>query len=97
MIMDAAKDAFRQSKVLELRYAGFNRLVEVHAIGYSRDGHAIMRCWQLSGGGKGKRVGWRLIRLDDAAAAHISSDGSAAPRRGYKRGDRDMERILLEL
>jgi hypothetical protein len=72
-------------------------LVEVHAIGYSPEGHPIMRCWQLNGGARRERVGWRLIRLDDAATPHIGADSSAAPRPGYKRGDRNMERIVLEL
>jgi len=38
-----------------------------------------------------------LIRLDEGATAHISPDPSAAPRPGYKRGDRDIDRIMVEL
>ncbi len=97
MLIDAAKDALRQGKVLELRYDGLSRFLEVHAVGYSREGHPIMRCWQVGASAKRDRGGWRLIRLDERAAAHISPDQSAAPRPGYKRGDRNIDRIMVEL
>jgi len=56
-----------------------------------------LRCWQVGDSTKRERVGWRLIRLDEGATAHISPDPSAAPRPGYKRGDRDIDRIIVEL
>jgi hypothetical protein len=97
MLIDTARDALRQGKVLELRQDGLSRFVEVHSLGYGREGHAIMRCWQVGGGGKRERVGWKLMRLDEGATAHIGVDASAAPRPGYKRGDREMARIVVEL
>jgi hypothetical protein len=97
MWMDTAKDALRQGRVLELRYDGFSRFVEVHALGYDRDGHGLMRCWQVSGGAKAERVGWKLMRVDRGFEAHVATDESLAPRPGYKRGDRDMDRIIIEL
>jgi hypothetical protein len=97
MLIDAAKDALRQGKVLELRHDGLSRFVEVHAVGYSREGHPIMRCWQVGASTKRERSGWRLIRLDEGATAHIGPEASAAPRPGYKPGDQDIERIMVEL
>jgi hypothetical protein len=98
MLIDVAKDALRQGKILELRYDGFSRYVEVHALGYNRDGHVLMRCWQVGGGStKRERVGWKLMRLDRGFSPCIGADASAAPRPGYKRGDRDMTRIVVEL
>jgi YD repeat-containing protein len=98
MWIDTAKDALRQGRALELRYDGYSRFVEVHALGYNRDGHALMRCWQVSGGGvKSERVGWKLMRLDRGFDAYVSTDPSLGPRLGYKRGDRNMHRIIVEL
>jgi hypothetical protein len=97
MLIDAAKDALRQGKVLELRHAGLGRFVEVHAVGYSREGHPVMRCWQIGTSTKRERSGWRLIRLDEGATAHIGAEASAAPRPGYKPGDQHIERIMVEL
>lgn len=98
MWIDTACEALRQKKVLELRYDGFSRCVEVHAVGYSKPGHPLMRAWQVSGGSSsGERTGWKLMRLDEAIGAHISEVPSRAPRRGYKRGDAAMGRIVCEI
>lgn len=97
MLIDAAKDALRQGKVLELHRAGLSRFVEVHAVGYTREGRPIMRCWQIGASPKRERAGWRLIRLDEGDTAHIGPDASAAPRPGYKPGDQDIDRIMVEL
>ena len=98
MLIEIACEALRRKKVLELRYDGFSRCVEVHAAGYSKAGHPLMRAWQVSGGSSGgERSGWKLIRLDEAIGAHIADASSEAPRRGYKRGDPAMARIVCEI
>jgi len=98
MLIDIACQALRQRKVLELSYDGCSRMVEVHAVGWTAAGHAIMRAWQLSGGGaSGDRQGWKLMRMDEARGWRILEDASGAPRKGYKRGDPAMSRIVCEL
>jgi hypothetical protein len=98
MWIDAAKDALRQGRVLDLIYDGASRSVEVHAVGYDDHGNPLMRCWQVSGGGaKGERAGWKLMRLDKGLDPHVGSNASGAPRPGYKRGDSAMARIVVEL
>ncbi len=98
MWLQTAGDALRRKKVLELRYDGFSRCLEVHAVGYSAAGHPVMRAWQVSGGSSsGERTGWKLMRLDEARAAVIGEMPSGAPRPGYKRGDRGIERIVCEV
>jgi hypothetical protein len=44
MFIEQAKEALTLGKCLELRYSGFVRLVEVHAIGYSQAGNGAARC-----------------------------------------------------
>lgn len=98
MLIETACDALRRRRVLELHYDGYSRAVEVHAVGYSKPGHAILRAWQVSGGSaSGERVGWKLMRLDEASGAHVSDTPSQAPRLGYKRGDAAMDRIICEV
>ncbi|WP_082663379.1 hypothetical protein [Sinorhizobium sp. Sb3] len=89
MYAAAACDALNRGLCLELRYDGFSRVVEVHAVGATKDGNDIMRVWQVRGGSNsGERQGWKLMRLDEAVSAHVIDEKSEAPRRGYVRGDK---------
>ncbi len=98
MWIEQACAALRTARVLELRYAAFSRWVEVHAVGYSKAGHPLMRAWQVRGGSaSGQRAGWKLMRLDEAQASILSEEVSQAPRRGYRRGDPAIDRIVCEL
>jgi hypothetical protein len=98
MLIETACQALREGKVLELRYDGYSRCVEAHACGYTKQGHAVLRAWQVSGGSaSGERQGWKLMRLDEASGAQISSEPSQAPRKGFKTGDPAMARIVCEV
>ena len=98
MWMDTACAALQQGRRLELRYDGYTRIVEVHAVGVSSARHAAMRVWQVRGGSvSGERSGWKLMRLDEALSAHIIDEPSEAPRSGYKRGDKDLVRIHCQI
>ncbi len=82
----------------ELRYNGFVRVVEVHAVGFSKNNDPIARVWQVNGGSAGtETVGWKLLRLDQAVGGVVLEEPSEAPRPGYKSGDRAMSRIVCEL
>ncbi len=86
-------DALANGKRLELRYDGYSRVVEVHAVGISSDGNWLMRVWQVRGGSvHNEPVGWKLMRLDEGFSAYVLNEDSVAPRPGYKRGDRAMPR-----
>ena len=88
MWMDTAVEALEKGCVLELRYSGFSRWVEVHTAGTLTTNHPGMRVWQVRGGSvSNEPVGWKLMRLDEAFSAHVTDEPSAAPRPRYKRGD----------
>lgn len=83
--------ALAASKCLELRYDGYSRVVEVHAVGRTKEGNWVMRVWQVRGGSvSNERVGWKLMRLDEILSTHILNEKSMAPRPQYKRGDPAM-------
>lgn len=83
-------EAVRQRKRLELRYDGYVRVVEVHVVGRSTEGHDLMRVWQVRGGSRSEPVGWKLLRLDEALSAHVLDEQAQVPRVGYKRDDKAM-------
>lgn len=98
MYSDTACDALKKGVCLELQYHGFSRIVEVHAVGVSTAGNPVMRVWQVRGGSvSDEPTGWKLLRLDEATGAALTNEKSAAPRPGYKPGDKGMTRIICEL
>ena len=98
MLTDEACAALSSGRCLEIRYDGFLRVVEVHAVGYSTAGKPVMRAWQVRGGSvSNEPVGWKLMRLDEARSAGVLDEAAQSPRPGYKRGDRNMSRIICQL
>jgi hypothetical protein len=93
-----ATDALKTGRRLELQYDGYIRVVEVHAVGSTRENNEIMRVWQVRGGSaKNESSGWKLLRLDEAISARIIEERSDAPRTGYRQNDRAMSRIYAQL
>lgn len=97
MNIQTACEALHSKRRLEIRYDGFFRVVEVHACGYTDEGYAVMRVWQVRGGSvSGERAGWKLLRLDETLGFRLLDEASEAPRTGYKRGDKAMSRIVAQ-
>ena len=98
MLVQVACEALRSGHVLELQYGGYVRLVEVHAVGFTKDDNPITRVWQVSGGSvSDEPVGWKLLRLDEAKGAVVTHQKSLAPRPGYKPGDPVMQQLTCQL
>jgi len=98
MYPQIACKALQSAKCLEIRYDGYVRIVEVHAVGVTKDDNSIMRVWQVRGGSvHNEPVGWKLLRLDETLGVAIMNETSEAPRRGYKRGDKAMQRITCQI
>jgi hypothetical protein len=89
--------AILQSKVLELRYHSYSRIVEPHAYGRDKDGNEILRCYQTSGGSdSGESVGWKLLKVRDVFSLHLS-DTVFSARPEYKRNDKAMDHVIAQL
>jgi hypothetical protein len=84
-------EALNAGLCLEVSYDGYTRIVEVHAVGLSREGRWIMRVWQVAGGSQsGKDFGWKMMRLDEVTSVRLSDQKSMAPRPLYKCNDPEM-------
>lgn len=98
MWAEAACRALRNGKCLELRYDGFRRIVEVHAVGVSKAGNICMSVWQVRGGSESNEPeGWKFMRVDEASSAAEIDEQSQAPRTGYVRDSKQFERIICQL
>ena len=98
MKLTEACEALKAKQCIELKYSGRDRVVEVHAAGYTREEKPIMRVWQIRGGSAGGDFsGWKLLRLDEVASAKVLDEASNAPRPGYKRGDPAIHRIVCQV
>ena len=89
-----ARQAIRERRVLALTYAGFSRSVEVHIVGRSRFGEALMRVWQVRGGGTGEAPGWKMMRLEQVKGARLTAEPSQAPRPGFHPLDPTIARVI---
>jgi len=93
-----ACQAMAERKCLEIRYDGYIRIVEVHACGVTKEGHGVMRVWQVRGGSAhNEPVGWKMLRLDETIGHGITDEPSQAPRQGYRRNDTAMRTIFCQL
>ena len=98
MIHDLAIAAIQSTVRLELRYDGYSRVVEVHAVGVSTAGNPCMRVFQVRGGSvSNELVGWKMMTFDKAFSMHLTEEVSQAPRQGYAKNDRGMSRIFSQI
>jgi hypothetical protein len=98
MIHDLPVTAVKTGNRLELRYSGFTRVVEVHAVGISTAGNPCMRVFQVRGGSvSNEPVGWKMMTLDRSFSLHLTDEVSSAPRLGYARNDRGMSQIFAQV
>ena len=98
MLVQTACEALRSGHVLELQYDSYSRLIEVHAVGFTKDDNAIIKAWQVGGGSvSNEPTGWKLLRLDDITGAVVTHQKSLAPRSDYQAGDEVMQVITCQL
>ena len=90
-------DAINNLQVLKFTYSGIDRVVEPHAIGISRTGKVLLRCFQTLGGHVTPGHEWDLCELNKISNLSVSGDYFQAPRPGYKKGDSLMINILAQL
>ena len=98
MLHDLPALALKTGTRLELRYDGFSRVVEVHAVGVSTAGNPCMRVFQVRGGSvSGEPTGWKMMVLDKAFTMHVTEEVAQSPRPGYAKNDRGMSIIHAQL
>ena len=90
-------DAIANKLVLSFSYNGFPRVVEPHAMGVSRAGKEVLRCYQTHGSHITPGHDWDLCDLGKIAGIKTTGEIFASARNGYKRGDSHMTQIFAQL
>jgi len=97
-VVNAAVEAMKAGKCLEVVYHGECRLVEVHAVGLSTSGNPCVRVYQVIGGSVFSATkGWKMLSLKDVESFQVLNVPSQGPRPGYNPGDKGMSDILAEI
>ena len=98
MLEQMALIALKNGVCLSLHYEEFSRLVEVHTVGVDERERHVASVYQVSGASKSNEpIGWKLLLLQDATGATLTTDKSAAPRPGYQRDAKQFTRITGQL
>jgi hypothetical protein len=92
-VKDLLEAAIHERKILRVFYAPGWRTVEPHALGFSRSGSLLLRCYQSFGVSKsGEHVNWKLLTVRDITEIEDTGDHFETARPGYNRtGDAAMK------
>lgn len=83
--------------MIKFNYDGGTRVVEPHCYGISTAGNEVLRGYQISGYSSSGKMGWKLFDLSKASSINVLNDSFSGPRPGYKTGDKNMQKIIIEL
>lgn len=90
--------AIRDKKVLTFTYDGYSRTVEPHCHGITTAGNEALRCYQTAGGSSSGNVpGWHMMTIKKILGLSLSQAIFSGPRDGYKKDDKDMPTIFVQL
>ena len=91
------EDAIRNRRYLKFTYEGIARVVQPAAIGVSRTGNEVLRCFQTEGAHNTDGHEWNLCTLTEITGLRVTAKTFEAPPPGYKRGDKGLVKIYAEL
>lgn len=91
------EEAIRNRRYLTFTYKGIARQVQPVAVGVSRAGNEILRCFQTKGAHNTDGHDWDLCTLSKISGLSVTGEKFETPPPDYKRGDKGMVKIYAEL
>lgn len=89
--------AIRERNYISFTYSGLPREAQPAAVGVSRAGNDVLRCYQTAGGHVTPGHEWDLCDLSQMLNVTILDKTFQVDPPGYKRGDKHMTTIYAEL
>lgn len=89
--------AIHDRQILSFNYSGISRKVQPVAVGDSKAGNLVLRCYQVAGGHVTPGHDWDLCELSKISGLTATGEHFSGEPPGYKRGDKGMSTIHAEL
>jgi hypothetical protein len=89
--------AIEKKLLLSFTYEGLFRIVEPHCYGISTKGSHCLRAFQVDGESSSGNLGWKLYDISKASNILLLEHAFPSIRDGYKKGDKQMTTIIIEL
>ena len=90
--------AIRERRIVRFHYDEGIREVEPHCHGCSKDGHDLLRGYQVRGHSRsGHPVGWKMFRLDEVSVLVVTEHAFNGPRAGYDPADNKIATVYCSL
>lgn len=90
-------NAIRNHELVAFTYSGLPRVVQPAAVGVSRAGNNVLRCYQIQGGHVNSGHDWDLCEISQITNLRTTGQNFSGEPPGYKRGDKHMTTIFAEL
>ena len=90
-------EAIENRNVIQFYYENELRVVEPHCYGMTTAGNEGLRAFQIDGYSSSGKMGWKMYDLGKVENIEILEDTFKIPRPGYKKGDRGMDEIFVDL
>lgn len=89
--------AIKNRELIAFTYSGIARVVQPAAVGISRAGKNVLRCYQTQGGHVTAGHDWELCEIALMTNLRTTGQTFADSPPGYKRGDKGLTTIYAEL
>lgn len=83
--------------ILTLVYKGMPRTVEPHAVGRTKAGNDVVRCFQTGGQHNKDWHDWDLLTIERIEQLQPTGQSFSGPRPDYQRDDKAMAHIYAQL
>ncbi|MDZ4715046.1 MAG: hypothetical protein SH819_06200 [Cytophagales bacterium] len=90
-------EAIKNKHLIRFSYDGGFRVVEPHCYGLTTKGNEGLRAFQTDGYSSSGEMGWKMFDLGKGESIEILDEVFKGSRSGYKRQDKGMSKIYIEI
>jgi hypothetical protein len=96
-MINTLKSAIDNREEISFTYSGLDRVAQPAALGVSRAGNEVLRCYQIEGDHITSGHEWDLCTVANISNLKITGNIFSNNPPNYKRGDKGMSEIYTEL